>query len=110
MPQKESRICAAATVSTPPATKKAPHLAMKYFVSSNLLLDDLATFVVPAYFAYAVRKLQFAAMIASYHARHFQLEVRTALVATGFGRFSKRYCHGPTSFSVMTAPVVIRAC
>jgi hypothetical protein len=61
------------------------------------LLYDFSAFVRAAVFAYAMRKLQLSALLAFHHARHFQLEVSTALVAASFGYFSKRYCHIPTS-------------
>jgi hypothetical protein len=64
-----------------------------------LLLDDFARFVGSANFANAVRQLQLAALIASDHARHDQLEVRAALVLAGFRCFAKRDCHVPTSLS-----------
>lgn len=64
----------------------------------RLLLDDLSLFIRAAHLAYAMRKLQFSALIAFHHARNFQLEVSTALIATGLRCFPERYCHVPTSF------------
>jgi len=86
IPQKERRICADNTKSTPSAMKCSCN-------QTSLLFDDFSSFVRAAYFADMVSKLQLSALLAFNHARHLQFEMSTAHVATSFGRSPLRYCH-----------------
>jgi len=59
----------------------------------RLLFDDFSAFIGAAHFADAMGEFELSAVFTSHHAWHFQLEMGTALVAAGFGNFSKRDCH-----------------
>lgn len=59
------------------------------------------TFVFTAIFANTVSEFHLAAVIASDHAWHLELEVRAALTLYSFGSSSLRYCHAGHLLTVL---------